>query len=183
MKLEPHGIRCELHAGEPRPFERILEDGVFKLICASAAAKRASARAAQIDLSGRRIWKMSLGNTLGNDSYIYDECIEQNHVLLGYGYDIDFASAQNRSEAEQLFEAVGRVGDGYPASACFRFAHEMKVGDLIVVSDGNQKFRAIAEVTGDYKLLPRREDVEGYQQARDVRWAKMAQARQLCWRN
>jgi hypothetical protein len=24
MKLEPHGIRCKLHAGEPRPFERIL---------------------------------------------------------------------------------------------------------------------------------------------------------------
>jgi 5-methylcytosine-specific restriction protein B len=47
----------------------------------------------------------------------------------------------------------------------------MKPGDLIIVSDGNHKFRAIGEVKGDYRFLPVTEDRELlYQQCRDVDW-------------
>ena len=52
-----------------------IQDGVFKNLCITAAAKVIKQAEAPIDLVGRRIWKMSLGNTLGVDSYIYEECI------------------------------------------------------------------------------------------------------------
>lgn len=65
-------------------------DGVFKSLCEAAAARvtrphEAATVATPIEIRGRRIWKMSLGNTLGSDAAIYDECIEKGYALLGYG--------------------------------------------------------------------------------------------------
>src|SRR5690606_29619616 len=55
------------------------------------------------------------------------------------------------------------------------FVSRMKVGDLIVVSDGNFKFRAIGEVTGDYQFKPHAEFDGGYSQMRPVKWLRQYQ--------
>ena len=51
------------------------------------------------------------------------------------------------------------------------FKNQIQNGDLIVVSDGNHKFRAIAEVTGDYQFLEP-DDRSRYLQMRPVRWLR-----------
>jgi 5-methylcytosine-specific restriction protein B len=42
----------------------------------------------------------------------------------------------------------------------------MKKGDIIIVSDGNLRFRAIGEVTGDYEFKPS----EDGNHRRSVKW-------------
>jgi 5-methylcytosine-specific restriction protein B len=129
-------------------------DGVFKSMCEAAAAKVTHQAQAPSDLKGRRVWKMSLGNTLGDDSHVYDECLQGEYVLLGYGEDIDFTGCTSRQEVQQRFASAGIIPanptNDYRITSVTAFVTRMKMGDLIVVSDGNFKFRAIAEITGDY---------------------------------
>lgn len=150
-------------------------DGVFKSLCTAASAQVAHDIAAAIDVKGRRIWKMSLGNSLGDDAYIYDECIDAGYALLGYGGLIDFAGCTTRSDVRKRFEENGKtVGDDdYGVTAVTTFLTRMKLGDLLVVTDGNFKFRAIGEVVGDYKRLGREEQGDNYGQSRKVKWHRV----------
>jgi 5-methylcytosine-specific restriction protein B len=156
-----------------------VEDGVFKQIAGAAAAAMEGAREpmklSELKLQGKRIWKMSLGNTQGPDAAVYEECLDKNVVLLGYGGDADLAGAQSREEMlERLRVHSPAVTESdYQVKACHLFVNRMKAGDLIVVSDGNYKFRAIGEITGDYAFIPADEDWDGfYQQSRPVRWLR-----------
>lgn len=147
-----------------------VEEGVFKAICSNAAARVTVRNEANISLDGRRIWKMSLGNTLGEDAYVYDDCIANNYILLGYGDAVDYTGCASREEILRRFQSVepeAKPGD-FTVDAVDRFL-KMKKGDLVVVSDGNFKFRAIGEITGDYRSLGQ----ESYGQCRDVKWLRV----------
>ncbi|WP_234414112.1 AAA family ATPase [Ideonella sp. A 288] len=150
-------------------------DGVFKSLCTAASAQVSHDTPAAVDVKGRRIWKMSLGNSQGVDSYIYDECIEAGYALLGYGGLIDFSGCSNRADVRKRFEENGKaVGDDdYGVTAVTIFLTRLKIGDLLVVTDGNFKFRAIGEVTGEYKRLGREEQGDDYGQSRKVKWHRV----------
>lgn len=155
-----------------------VEDGIFKILCDTAAAKVTRQEAAPVSIEGRRIWKMSLGNTLASDAYIYDECIENNYILLGYGGDTDFTGCKNREEVFERSRKAGSASEegSYAITAVTNFLLKMKKGDLVVVSDGNTKFRAIAEVTGDYRQIAREPQGDGddkYGQCRNVKWLRV----------
>ena len=99
---------------------------------------------------------MSLGDTQGNEEHIFDECLDSNYVLLGWGQDIDFSGCRNRQEVKSRLETHFEKEidkNNYEITSVNQFKNEIKIGDLIVVSDGNHKFRAIAKVTGDYEFL------------------------------
>ncbi len=156
-------------------------DGVFKSLCEAAAVKvtrpqEAAAPAAPIDIRGRRIWKMSLGNTLGSDAAIYDECIEKGYALLGYGGAIDFTGCTSRGEVLKRCIANGLQIENpqtdYTVTSVTAFVTRMKPGDLLVISDGNFKFRAIGEVSGEYKFQPHNDYPDGYAQMRPVTWLR-----------
>lgn len=49
----------------------------------------------------------------------------------------------------------------------------MKVGDLLVVTEGNTKFRAIGEITGDYRCISREAQGDWYGQSRNVKWLRV----------
>ena len=150
-------------------------DGVFKSLCELADVKVTKQAEAPVDLSGRRVWKMSLGNTLGSDAGIYDECIENDYILLGYGNGIDFSTCKNRAEIQALFESNGvnlKGNNDYNLTSVTTFITKMKVGDLVVVSDGNFKFRAIGEITGDYEYQPHQDEDDTYTQLRKVKWLR-----------
>lgn len=100
------GLRAE--RDEDGQLNYVVVDGVFKSLCNAAAARVTQQIDAPIDLTGRRIWKMSLGNTLGPDAYIFDECIEKQYALLGWGGDIDFSGCADRDEVFERFLAGGQ---------------------------------------------------------------------------
>ena len=135
-------------------------DGIFKQLCTSASVDVQNDTNQSVNLNGRKVWKMSLGDTMGNEEHIYDECSENDYVLLGWGQDIDFTGCSNRQEVKEKLEEhldteVER--NNYELTSVNQFKNDIKIGDIIIVSDGNHKFRAIAEVTGDYEFLAKKQ--------------------------
>lgn len=56
----------------------------------------------------------------------------------------------------------------HPVQQVTQFCLGMQPGDIVIVSDGNHKFRAIGEVCGAYQAVARKDD--SYGQRRDVKW-------------
>lgn len=149
--------------------------GVFKSLCSTPAAARVTHKeSVSTDISTSRIWKMSLGNTQGSDAYVYDDCIASNFALLGYGDRIDFAGCKSREDVADRFAAAGQPmqSGAYAVKAVTDFVVRMKTGDLLVITDGNAKFRAIGEVTGDYRCLSSEQRDADYAQCRPVKWLR-----------
>ena len=148
--------------------------GVFREMAALADQARLAAAAPQraggLDLSGRRFWKMGLG-AIGTEDHIYDEAIEGNYVVLGWGGDVDWSDpAYEDIEAVRAKWAEAGPTDSKPSnvSQLHPFRSEMKKGDIIIVPYGNTAFRAIGEVTGDYAFVPRAGGE--YNHRREVKW-------------
>lgn len=168
------GIRATTN--DDGQIEYSVEDGIFKEICQLASVQENTILTEEIhDLQDREVWKMSLGDTLNDsESSVYDECLENNYVLLGYGYALDYSHCNSMKEVEQkvLNEIPNSTKNDFVITAVNRLKNGMKKGDLIVITDGNRKFRAIAEITGDYFLLPN-EERNSYRQARPVKWLRV----------
>ncbi|WP_222428300.1 AAA family ATPase [Sphingomonas suaedae] len=152
---------------EPRP-------GIFREICALAEQARTrsapSSGSISYDFSGRRFWKMGQG-AIGSEDDVYDAAIANNYIALGWGGSIDWSPERFASfdaiKAEWLEQ---NPDDPTPSNwtQTWPFRSEMKVGDIVIVPYGNTAFRAIAEVTGEYRYEP---SAEGYYaHRRDVRW-------------
>jgi 5-methylcytosine-specific restriction protein B len=171
------GLRPETAASEiggSTGFRLEPRKGVFREMAALADQARLAAiapqRAGGLDLAGRRFWKMGLG-AIGTEDHIYDEAIEGNYVVLGWGGDVDWS--------DPAYEDIGAVRakwaevappDSKPSNVSQHhpFRSEMKKGDIIIVPYGNTAFRAIGEVTGDYAFVPTAEG--GYNHRREVNW-------------
>lgn len=154
--------------------------GIFKSICslADTNAKEKTGSTQSVDINGKKIWKLSLGNTLEDEGEdIFNECIENKYILLGWGEDINFTGCENRKQVVSKFESARNISllddpYNYLATAVNSFKNMIKTGDLVVISDGNHKFRAIAEVTGNYEFLDLSDRI-GYQQSRKVKWLRV----------
>jgi hypothetical protein len=147
-----------------------VDDGVFKRLCERARPRHVAGTGAVVDPNNRRIWKMSLG-VAETDEDIYRDCIEQQCVMIGYCPG-DVSRARSREDIREVFLQAGEpvsLGD-YPVTAIDLFARQMQRGDLVVVSEGNLRVRAIAEVVGDYEYQPREGDT--YAHRRKVRWLR-----------
>lgn len=168
------GLRAETDESSGQIRYEVL-DGVFKSLCESASVKVTQQAPAPVDLTGRRVWKMSLGNTQGSDAGIFDECLQGGYVLLGYGNSIDFSGCKSRDDVLQRYASAGQViaeNTDYNLTSVTTFVTRMQIGDLVVVSDGNFKFRAIGEITGDYAYKPHPDYDDSYAQMRPVRWLR-----------
>ncbi|MGE6439951.1 AAA family ATPase [Psychrobacter sp. NPDC078409] len=154
--------------------------GIFRSICslADTNAKERTGSTQSVNIDGKKIWKLSLGNTLEDEGEdIFNECIENNYILLGWGEDINFTGCENRKQVVSKFESTRNISlsddpYNYLATAVNSFKNVIKTGDLVIISDGNHKFRAIAEVTGNYEFLDLSDRI-GYQQSRKVKWLRV----------
>jgi 5-methylcytosine-specific restriction enzyme B len=146
-------------------------DGAFKRICSFAMSSGLHTdHGVPLDLNQQRVWKMSLGDTSRtDDAEIYEQCIENSQIRLGYGSGLDFTGCDDRQAiAKKRMEADESIKEGdFSIDAVNRFKNEMRISDLVVISDGNLAFRAIGRVTGTYSALP--EGTE-YRQMRPVQW-------------
>ena len=101
-------------------------------------------------------------------------CIEKGYALLGYSAGADFARCKTRDDIVDVLKRAGQDHEStdFAVTAANAFVLQVKPGDLVVVSEGNLKFRAIGEVTGHYCRLVR-DDGDHYVQCRDVRWLRV----------
>ena len=148
--------------------------GIFREICALADQARTrtapSAPAAGYDFSGRRFWKMGQG-AIGTEDDVYESAVANGYITLGWGGSIDWSSARfsklDAIKAEWMAQNPGdKTPSNWTQTAAFRC--DMRIGDIVIVPHGNTAFRAIAEVTGDYRFEPMAEGY--YAHRRDVRW-------------
>lgn len=106
-----------------------------------------------------------MGNTqISEDNDIYEYCIKNNCIALGWGGNTDFSKL---SESETRKKAQERETD---AAVTFIncFIHYLKKGNYVLVSKGNFTCRAIGKVTGDY-FYKETGEIE-YNQFRAVQW-------------
>lgn len=145
-------------------------DGIFKRL--SLLAKESPdtiIEQASFDLEKTNIWKMSLGNTLDSEqAFVYEDCINKKIILLGYGSGLDFSGCNDREAVKnKLKESNPDIKDNdYNITSINIFKNKIKNGDLVIISDGNRKFRAIGEVVGEYQFVSENE----YGQMRPVKW-------------
>ena len=120
----------------------------------------------------RNINKVSLGNSLDSkDDAIYDYCIANDCVAIGFGEEIDFSGVTSRIEIRKRFQDNGieiTSSMDFNVSAIERLILWMEPGQLVFVSDGMSKLKAIGEISGEYYCDPT--SPIRYAQFRKVKW-------------
>lgn len=144
-----------------------IEDGIFKTLC-KMAQNIEGKTSNKFDFNDNiNFWKMSLGDSQKpEEDFVFEYCIKNNVVLLGFGDWINFSGCEN---AKQISKRMEKEMVDFSATAINRLKNEIKNGDIILISLGNKKLRAVARVTGEYKYLDR-DDLESFVQARSVEW-------------
>jgi 5-methylcytosine-specific restriction protein B len=130
----------------------IIEPGVFKTLVESAKTDYVKpSKATDLNIADHNVFKMSLGDTsMGDD--IYDYCIEKNVISLGWGQSVDYSEASNKEKISKKFAESSKIdsASSYNITAIHCFKNIMKKGDLVFISKGNLRLRAIGKITGDY---------------------------------
>jgi len=167
-------VEVNIEGGSGSELQYEYHEGVFKrmvdLAIGSGSGAIRSKPSVTVDPANTQVWKMSLGNTLDPaQASIYEECIANGWILLGYGYGLDFTGLDSREAILKKIQAEAKEPFRvYHVTAVHAFKNKMKVGDLVIVSDGNRKFRAIGRVAGPYEFADDRDPP--YKQRRKVEW-------------
>ena len=161
-----------------RPAAAKVQGGGMQLEVVDGVLKRIAARARRVrNLRARRIFKMALGDPKSSGGKpegdaLFGKCIDEGCVFLEYGGEIDWSDARY-DDSNEILEHWRRDRDPMATAydrdvqAMRRFRVGMRPGDIVVVSDGYEHFRAVGEVTGDYEFHPGQ---DGLYHRRAVRW-------------
>jgi len=149
------------------------EDGVFRRISRLAEKAKAPKPNSEPGLERTGVFKASLGPTWDESyAYLFEECVANGYILLGYGGDIDWAPA-DFAQFENIRRRWNEIdpkanGNDPNIKQVYTLRAAMQEGDLVVVSNGNLKFRAIGRITGPYQFVRREQDE--YHHRRNVEW-------------
>jgi hypothetical protein len=151
-----------------------IEDGIFKSICrhadatnnAQILAKENLVAFTQEEYNQAVFYKVSLGDTSkAEGKEVYDYCISNNVISIGFGEGIDFTG----KDEEQVNELVKDNNlEAYSAQAINHFKNYLQVGNYVIISNGNLYIRALGKVTGEYKF--EEETGIGHNHFRSVEW-------------
>ncbi|MGY2995069.1 AAA family ATPase [Mesorhizobium sp. URHB0026] len=189
------GLRPEtpsIDGAEDRPTSSVgfglkVHPGIFRRIAELAGENRGrSSNPPTLD-SSTKVFKMALGRNWSEEGELYlQDGLDGGFVALGWGGDIDWAGPEydsfeaikNRWQRDHP-EATGKDPNIEQLNALRRL---MREGDLVVASDGANKFRAIAQVTGPYYFD---KNADYHPHRRKVRWlwhGSESQQRDLIYR-
>ena len=163
------GIRPVVDGGQVRYEVRA---GVLKnaVIEARALYDRRAQPTGALGLDGRKVFKMSLGDTAKRDEdWVYTDGIENSFISLGWADHIDFTGADTAALVREKYKANtdDATDHDFSITAVQKFKNEMQLGDLVLISDGNTRFRAVAQLTGPYF---HEADAGSYKHRRSVSW-------------
>ncbi|MDC6350460.1 AAA family ATPase [Zeaxanthinibacter sp. PT1] len=175
------GIKPTLSAGEDEGSDNVhyeIKAGLLKEIVQSIKNKQ------ELQLMSDRnfnipkekfqkpINKISLGNSqVSADEAIYQYCIENDRIAIGFGEDINFEGVESVSDIRKRFKEGGievKGANDFNVTAMERFILSMKSEQLVFVSNGTFKLRAIGVIEGDY-FLDKQAPIP-YKQFRPVKW-------------
>ncbi len=175
--LRPYTGDDEGEGSQSGGFSLRAEPGVFRQIAMLAGDNHGRSNVAATTSVGfnsdRQIFKMSLGprgDEIG--ARVYRACMDGEFVVTGWGGDIDWSAPVYEKQVaikerwREDHPGVSSNDGNIRQTYCLRGL--MQVGDLVVVTDGNKKFRAVGEVTGPYEFVP--DFIEGYNHRRPVKW-------------
>lgn len=159
-------------------FRLEVRPGVFREIATLAERATEAARGGNpFDIGDRQVFKMSLGRA-GAEDHIFDAAVEGGYIVLGWGGEIDWSpyDSYEAIHARWNEDHPGTNGNDGNIIQVARFRANMKKGDLVVVSYGNTRYRAIGEITGDYEYLPT--ETRDYSHRRAVKWLHLPETPQ-----
>lgn len=148
------------------------KSGLFRQLCTRAdEARKAGSGRSTSDLDGRTVFKMSLGRA-GLEDEIFEDAWEGDYIVLGWGGEIDWSDFESYQAIHDRWnlDHPGTHGSDSNIAQVNRFVVDMKNGDLVVISYGNTKIRAIAEVDGPYEFAPT--ETRDYNHRRKVKWLR-----------
>ncbi|MBB3981158.1 DNA polymerase III delta prime subunit [Sphingobium fontiphilum] len=173
--LRPQQAEVDEEGKAGSGFSLVPRDGVFKQISKVAAENKGQAVTSDLPpMDGsRKIFKMSLGRSWSSDDdVIFENALSDKYVVLGWGGNVDWSDLRydHWEEIKKRWrqDHPDASGNDPNMSQMYTFRANMEIGSIIIISDGNMKFRAIAEITGPYQYDPG-PDGE-YNHRRSVRW-------------
>jgi len=165
------GIKPQEPINEQSPVTYKLEPGIFKLICENARqVKELKTQNASI-FKDVRFYKMSLGGL--NRPDIYEWCLENNCLALGWGNDVNFKSYKDISDwvsyRDKFISENPELSkeSSFNITAMYAFQN-MRAGDIVAISKGNNIIDAIGRVEGEYYWGDH--SPFGYFQFRKIEW-------------
>lgn len=128
------------------------KDGIFKRLVERASrvpgTKPVSFSISDEEFQEAEFYKISLGDTSNpDDDQIYEWCIKNGYIALGWGDAIDFTGLRENDIQQMVPEKLDKFG----ARSVNIFIHSIKLGYYVVVTYGNHQFRAIGRVSGNYE--------------------------------
>lgn len=149
-----------------------IKDGSFKELCLKAKGAAEIKKEYKFDIDKTNIWKMSLGDTLANENFVFDYCVKNDVILMGYGAALDYSSypKERKNFSSKMIENYDDLDKkDYDITAIYSFINKVKIGDLVIISKGNFKIAGIAKVIGEYTYI-KDEKMDDYVQSRKVEW-------------
>ena len=149
-----------------------IKDGIFKSIANLATGVSGNIeRTTEIDFGSKDFFKMSLGGKHRPEKHNWS--IKNNLIFLGWGDDKDFTALKGikdwkpfRDKFKQDYPELVAESK-YVIQAVFIFQN-MKVGDIVFITKGNNIIDAIGVITGDY-FYDDSKEIDNYQ-FRKVKW-------------
>jgi hypothetical protein len=172
------GIKPVLDEVDVTSLNYKLEDGIFKWICniakdsinAVAVKPDSLLSLSQDEFEKAHFYKMSLGNSQSDlDNEIYDYCIQNNCISLGWGDGYDYTGMDEKAIKEF---AIEKGIERFSVTAINQFKILLKIGDYVIISHGNNYVRAIGKVVSEYEFRDESPfaNNSNYNQFRNVEW-------------
>ncbi|MCF8379409.1 MAG: EVE domain-containing protein [Bacteroidales bacterium] len=161
-----------------------IKDGVFKQMCSNAASYMEYEKETSLgnyfieqkEFTDKQFFKISLGNTsMETGKTVWNYCKENSCILIGWGgQDVDYTGVKSKKEIVDRFtESTGNKpsANDFNITGIDRLLFKMKKGDIVFVSHGNDRLKAVGKITGEYEFKSSKDiNLDDYNGQRKVNW-------------